>query len=273
MKIKQINNEIVKPMSFPDDQEEDNRLIKHRQLFDDLYPNIFLIARKHSGKTVCASKIIRESATKDTTVIVICSTLFKDDNHKKIKKYCERNNIAYTGFTSMVEDGINVLETLQKYLDEKAEEEILKKEDEKNAVVYEPCIFNDSDDEEPKKRRPKYRSPEYIIYFDDLSDELKNVSYLTLLKKNRHYRALTITSSQYCLDMKPEAHANCDCSLIFDNTPEEKLEKLYYNLSLKIPYAEFYSMYQHATKEPYGFLYVAPHLQKYRKNFNFQYIN
>ncbi len=271
MKIKKINNEIVRPMHFPDDEEEDTRPITHRLLFDDLYPNIFLIARKHSGKTICASKIIRASASKNSTVIVICSTLFIDDNHKKIKKYCERNKIPYVGFTSMVEDGINVLETLLDHLNEKAEEELLRKEEDKNAVVCDPCLFNDSDDEEPKKRRPKYRSPEWILYFDDLSDELKNVSYLTLLKRNRHYKCLTITASQYCCDMKPEAHANCDCSLMYDNIPDEKIEKLYKGLSLKIPYDDFYSMYQHAIKEPYSFLYVAPHLGQFRKNFTHSY--
>ena len=88
--IKKINNEVVKPIIVHGKGfEVDKRPIKGEKLFSELYANIFICAKKFSGKTVVATKIIKDTCDKNTTVLVFCSTVDKDMNHKKIKQLCK----------------------------------------------------------------------------------------------------------------------------------------------------------------------------------------
>ena len=72
-----------------------------------------------------------------------------------------------------------------------------------------PSFIRLGDDEETekenKKRKPKYLAPDYILVFDDVSNELKARSIANLLKKNRHLKIKTIISSQYPNDLLPES--------------------------------------------------------------------
>ena len=77
IKIKKINTEIVKPIPIhciPHDK------IKGYCIFPDLYCNIFLVARKKSGKTSAIFKILKECIGKHTKVYLFASTIHKDDN-------------------------------------------------------------------------------------------------------------------------------------------------------------------------------------------------
>ena len=270
MHIKKINNQIVKPMRFTDDDDEDTRPVKGSAIFPTLNANIFLIAKKHSGKTVTVGKIIKECASSSTTVICICSTIYKDIAHKKIKKYCKLHNIPYIGFTSMIYDGVNVLDTLMDFLEDRAEMELEEEYNPKEKTS--PCLFNDSDEEVEKKRKSKYQVPEYIIYLDDLSNELKNPSLLKLFCEQRHSKMKVIVSTQYLTHIHPSSHCQCDYSLIFGGMPDEKLEKLHDNLDLAIPFDKFYTLYKNATEKKYSFFYIDIRDETFRRNFNHQYI-
>ena len=55
--LKQINNQYVKAIPIPD---EDTRPIKGYDICEEVYANIFLCARKKSGKTSALFKILKE---------------------------------------------------------------------------------------------------------------------------------------------------------------------------------------------------------------------
>ena len=130
-------------------------------------------------------------------------------------------------------------------------------------------LFNESDEE--KEYKPKKIAPELMIVFDDMSSELLNKYVGVLLKQNRHYKAKVIISSQYYNDISKQTRQNLDYLLMFGKIPIEKLEKIYPELDLSIPFTIFLKLYMHATKDKYNFLYIDLREEKLRKNFNKQY--
>ena len=56
-------------------------------------------------------------------------------------------------------------------------------------------VDSDSEDEKVKKKKEQV----YIVIFDDLSSELKDKAVPYFMKRNRHFKALCILSSQYLL--------------------------------------------------------------------------
>lgn len=315
--IKKINNELVQPLKG--EGKPDNRPVLGYELFPEPYANIFLCARKKSGKTVVIQKIIRECALPNfTTIIAFCSTLHKDSNWQNIMKYCKKHHIKFEGMSSLKEGKIDYLklfiETLQregeeKDLDESSEEEnpplhpMRKKttnffdsessEDEDEEKYYEVVgkgnkvaqfqygitepedvkinpqkIFDSSASQSSMKKLPKFKAPEYMLIFDDLSDEIKSPSLIALLKKNRHYKMKCIMSSQYPNDLKPESLMQMDYWLLFKNISVDKLQKVKKDSALTIDFDLLEKIYHDATKDPFGFLYIDTQLEQYRKNFD-----
>lgn len=286
--LKQINKKVVKAIPIPN---EDTRPIKGYDICPEVYANIFLCAKKKSGKTSALFKILKECADKKTVVIVFCSTVYKDKNWIQIRKYFERKGRDIRIFTSLKEDGEDQLNKLIEDLNEEARinDEEAEDEDEEpdpetrcdnildRLAEMQPQIKCDEVDEEEKasKRKPrksKYLAPEYIIVFDDLSSELKSKSLFTLMKKNRHYKAKLIISSQWLHDLLPESRKQLDLFLIFKGFPKEKLEKMYSDCDSGIPFDLFYEIYKKATKVKHSFMYVDTTSDTFRCNFNHQFI-
>ena len=279
--LRQVNNQKVKPIVIKGiNDNEDKRPIKGSKLFPELYANIFLCAKKKSGKTVVASKIIKECSTRDTTVIVFCSTLDKDPTHKVIKRYCKIQKIPYVGYTSMIEDGVNILQELANKLEEDAVEDEEEVDENKERLTRMEkrlmTLFNsDSEDEDgttKKKKRNKFQAPEYIIFIDDLSNELKSPTLVSFLKKNRHYRTKVIVSSQYIHDLVPASLKQMDYCLTFKGMPDGKLQKIHNDFDLSIPLEKLISIYQYSTLNKFSFLKIDIREEKYFRNFNCQFV-
>lgn len=275
IKIKQINNEEVKPVvpqyggsSLP---------IKGEKLFSDAYSNIFLCARKKSGKTSTINKILRETMGRDTQLICFVSTIHKDSTWKEITKYFEDKGNIVEKHMSITENGVNLLDDMVKALEaEGMEEEKEEKEPMKELLKKQKIVCFNDDEEEceriKKRKKPKYIAPDYIFVLDDLSTELKNTALTALLKKNRHFKCKVIVSSQYVHDMPPQSLKQIDYFLVFGNMPEEKLMHIYKICDLPVSFELFYSMYKKATEDKYNFFYVDIQKVMFRKNFNKSFI-
>src|ERR1700743_805952 len=107
--LKQINDKVVRAIPIPD---EDLRPIKGYEICEEVYANIFLCARKKSGKTSALFKILKECASRNTIIVVFCSTCYKDKNWIQIRKYFEKNHMEIQVFTSIYEDGVDQLAEL-----------------------------------------------------------------------------------------------------------------------------------------------------------------
>lgn len=271
--LRRINDEEVK--AIPLLVEKDTRPVKGSKLFPEIYANICLCARKKSGKTSVLAKIIKECVGKNTTIIVFCSTLHKDANWLSIQKYCEVHKINFIGYTSLVEGNVNHLQDFVDVETAKAKARFLAEstasEPKPVEIVKFEIELGEGGEPSKKEKRSKFQSPEYIIIFDDLSGEIKNNSLIELLKKNRHFYAKVIVSSQYLNDLKPESRKMMDYLLVFKGQPEKKLDEIHRDFDISIPPEQFYDIYKIATEADYSFLYVDRHENSFRSNFTHEF--
>lgn len=232
----------------------DKKEIMGDEYFTELYSNIFLMAKKKSGKSTTLFSILKSCISKNTKVIIFSSTFFKDDTYIRMAEWLESKNIEYHSYDGLIdEDKSNLLDVAVKNMgkEESDEEEEIKVK---------------------KVRKKKKLTPDYIIIMDDLSSELRNKAVASLLKKNRHLKSRVIISSQWLNDLEPASIRNLDYVLLFKGMSIEKLETLYKQLDLSIEFDKFRDLYNYATNEIYNFLYIDVVKEKFRKNFNMEIV-
>lgn len=271
MIIRKINDAKVKVPKLP---KLDPKKVKGCDYFPEPYSNIFLVARKKSGKTSVINTIIRTCLNKCSKVYIFCSTVHKDATWKLILDYLKDRGIAVEVYTGMNEDKENVLQGILDQLnipeEESSEEEKPKK---KKTFIK----WDDSDEDKPKKEyKPKRIACENMFIFDDISTELKNPALNALMKANRHYKAKVIVSTQYPLDLLPSQRKQVDYLLAFKGHPEDKLRIIHRDCDISLPFETFEQIYKHATAVPEGskdkpFLYIDCINEKFRKSFNREY--
>lgn len=265
IRLKKINKHKVNPINVPKVQLE---LIKGHDLIPKLYTSIFICAKKESGKTNVIFKILKECVGKKTTLYIVTSTVYNDDNWKAIIKYFKKKGINMVISTSLEEANIKEkVEELKKIAEDEVKREE-EEEDEEPVPNLQKIMIDENQEEEPKEKKEKKVAPEYIFVFDDMSVELRNSYIGTLIKMHRHFKTKVIISSQYVNDLAPDSRKNIDIWLLFGGHSINKLETIYKDCDLKIPFDLFLNIYNYATSQPYNFLYVDKNKPEFRKNFN-----
>jgi hypothetical protein len=279
IQARKINNLKVKPIPF--EGGNDPRPVRGAEMFSEPFANIFIAAKKKSGKTYVVYNILKKCMSSKTKLVVFCSTINKDPSWRYMIKYYKDKGVDVATYTSLKEDGIDRLQELITDLEnqiepeDEEEEEIPPKEQLKmmggalvKAILTHNLPPEITGEGKKKPRKSKYIDCEYIIVLDDLSTELKSKSLVGLLKKNRHAKAKIIVSSQYYLDLLPESRKQIDYFLLFKSQTDDKLQAIYKDADISIPYEKFHQLYVGATQEPYSFLYVDCREDKFRKNFD-----
>jgi len=265
VKIKPIVNNITEEITD----------VKGKELFANNLSNIFICARKRSGKSSLIGNILKKMADKRTTIIIFSSTANIDPCWINIKDMLEKKGIPVISYTHFIDDetGQNLLNDFLKDLEtEEKEEEI---EDVNPNIMTGDGTFlrfqgeGEQNKSKPKKPYvPKKSVPKYILCFDDLSSDLRHISVIKNLKSNRHRGIMNILSSQYFHDLNTGAMSNLDYMIVFKGQDEDKLEKIHKRLDLGIDYDTFKRYYEYAVKDPYCFLWIDIRNDEYRKNFN-----
>jgi hypothetical protein len=268
--IKRINKEDVKPVTFIDEKKDD-RPVKGRDLFPEVYANIFFCARKKSGKSCAIAHIIDKCSTSETRVIAFVSTLRRDPTWRTIQAMCEKKKIEFTGYTSIKDESSkeDILSTIVRTLEETCGD---GKEDEEESASA-PCPIIVDTDEDPrgkKPKKPKEKAPKIIFVFDDLSGELQSPSLTQLLKKNRHFKCKVLLSSQYWNDIALQGRKQIDYVLLYRGLAQSmsKLEDIYKNCDLSCPFEVFVSVYRYCTAKKFNFMYIDVVDSVFRKNFS-----
>lgn len=257
--------------------------------FDILYPNIWLVGKKKSGKTSVVANILDHCCNKNTVFIFIVSTIDKDETWQQIVKKWRNKGaevLTYTSFKDPEEGNIieNFISEQQQEAEELKEQEE-EKEQKGGAKFREPVIIRRLDgktneqafNEKTKVTKPKIGkgkkivTPEFVFVFDDQTDLTRDKELSRLLKKNRHFKLMTIISSQDVIDLKPDAQKQQDYVLLFPKINVEKLDKVHQNMGLSLPFDKFNEIYHEATSKPYNFLYISRN-DEFRHNFNYKYI-
>ena len=275
--LKQINDITVKPVPLDPDREKPPR---GAELVNEYGANIFLCAKKESGKTSVIRKMIKEFLGPETIVIAFVSTLDTDPSWIKIREEIEKTH-EFLGYTSIKENGIDILSVLynewQRVAAEREKER--KEKEEEKLISTKPSsmiLFDDDEQEEKKKtkkkKKSKFRELEYILIFDDLSNELKNMNLVQLMKNNRHFNCKIIISSQHLNDLLPESRRQLGIWILFRGHPITKLKEIHRDADLAISFEEFVELYQIATKEPFNFFYFSTRRTDFRKNFNQRFV-
>ena len=299
---KKINDVVVPPAKL--EGGGDDRPPRGKKLFTEPYANIFLSAKKKSGKTSTIFFILKKIISKNTKLIIFCSTVHKDPIYKEILKWCDQKGIEYEVNTSLRdENGTDLLQDLVYRLQNENDEikevkeikghgqiqqlnidprEYLKQRGQ--GIAQQLLDFNNpippfinyagigsGTTKEKKERKTKYKERKYIVVMDDLSDELKTPSLTALYKKNRHFKMCTITSSQYYKDLQISARKNIDYYLLWKGLDTERLESIYRDANLTVDFDVFEKLYKDATEKPYHFLYVDTVNDTFRDSFNSEY--
>lgn len=271
IRVKRINKEAVKAVKFID-EEEDKRPVKGADIFPEIYANIFLCARKKSGKSCVIYHTIQHCATTETRVIAFSSMLNRDPTWRAIEDLCKTMKIQFDGFTSIKdpETKEDILDTIVKTLEATSE----KVETAAAAAPSKQLIITDSDpapeSKNSRRKRPKEKAPKIIFIFDDLSGELKAPSVTQLMKKNRHLKSKLIIASQYWNDVDLQARKQIDYVLLYRGLAQslDKLEDIYKNCDLSVPFEVFVQIYRYCTAVKFHFMWIDVVNSEFRKDFS-----
>jgi hypothetical protein len=269
MNTEQINDFEVIPLEIPKLPSIDK--IKGSQLFPMLYKNAFICAPKNSGKSMALSNILLNTIGKKTNLIFFVSTASKDATYEALLKLLDEKEINYTVFPSIHENGVNLVDKMiDTMLEQPDVPRRMRKKQEKPDV---PQLFENHTVVEKKERKPSKMTPKFIFVFDDLSTELRDPSISRLLKIHRHLKSCVFISSQRCTDLTPSSFNQLDFCLIFRGYSSniDKLQAIYQNIDIAIPFELFVDMYRTATREKYSFFYISKN-GEYRINFNKRFI-
>ncbi len=270
--LEKINNKVVKPVPIEVIPKEK---IRGADLFDQLYCNVFICSKKKTGKSSIVWNILNKCMGRDTKLIIFCSTVNKDPTYLHIKKHFkEKGNIVitYSSIKEGKEDNLN--DVLNELKDDNVDEDSDSDNEDKQELNFNMRPIHDNKNEshvkEKKKRKEKFVAPEIIFLFDDLSKELLSSSVSRLVKTHRHFKSKVIISTQHPNDLLPESIRQMDYVILGRNHTLDKLEKIYTDLDLSIPFVEFVQMYQTATQDKYNFFYINVVDEEYRVNFNYR---
>ena len=276
-----INREKVKPITV---SQFDSSKVKGANLFPEPYSNIFLLAKKKSGKTSVINKIVQKCTDKNTKFVIFCSTVHRDATWKHITKYLKDRGNDVQLYTSIKEEGQDMLADILKELKEKSQQEALEQEKEAEKQDEQPVerpdlehikIYDSENEEEPnenkKPRKPKKLSCEMMFILDDLGESTRASSVAELITTNRHYKAKVVISAQYPNFILPNVIKNLDYLLIFGKNKIDKIKYIHAQVDMSISFPTLVKLYKDATAQKYNFLWVETASENMRKNFNEQY--
>ena len=281
LRIRQINDIKVKvPKNLS--QYKDMRPPKNANMFPEPNPNVFIVAKKNSGKTVALFNIMKNTIGRNTIVIFFVSTINSDGTYLAMKEWLDKKDIEHRDYTDIIdEEGVDNLKVLADSFKQMAEEREEKRMEQKMKGKGKKRKFtcledvkngfydDEEEDDEPVDRLP-YQTPDYFIVYDDISEQLKHKSLPTLLKKNRHIKVTQIISTQYFYDLDKSARRQCDYILVFKGLSEDKLKEVFDLSNTSLTFDIFYKLYKRITKPAHSFLYIDCHgnKNKFRQNFD-----
>jgi hypothetical protein len=282
IKETRINNLVVK--GAPKWGGNDTRPPRGEKLFDNPFSNVYLSAKKHSGKTSNLFFILRRILGPKTKLIIYCSTVHSDASWVFMVKYFKVKGIEMEIHTSLKENGVDLLALKVKQLELENEAKLAEEEGEEeeippeqivkqkgtgamNAILMHNLPPEITGEGKKKEKKSKYNERKIVFVLDDLSTELRSKSLVGLLKVSRHFGTVFL-SSQYYLDIEPSSRLQIDYALVYKGATEDKMEAMYKDFDLDIDYEQFEKLYELATKEPFSFLYINVRKSEFRKNYN-----
>lgn len=272
--LTKINDIKVVPLKVPTVAPEN---VKGKELFSKLKCNIFLLAKKESGKTTTIFNILKHCVGRTITggktiIVLFVSSAYKDDTWIAIRKWLEDRGHDVIVETAVYEHGRDKVQEMLDVFNGKAQSDSDEEPKEKLHLLRYDSDSDSDEEDEPRPRKPKLVAPDYFIIFDDMSKHMRRPSIAELVKQQRHYSTKVILSSQNKNDLAPEAWQQMDYILAFPNIPDRKIESICEDVDLTVEPSELLDMYKEATAEKHHFLYIDVRNNQYRKDFNQEFV-
>jgi hypothetical protein len=244
------------------------------------YFNMFLNAKKKSGKTSVIYNIIKNCTNKTCCFWIFCSTVNLDPTWRSIIKFLEERGNLVNKYETIIDGKVDHLSEI---LDQLADDEEAAADDKRDQYeAHKGCLFNDNrpklaakpkiivstEETERRRKKPKRMAAEHFFIFDDVSTMLKARSVSSLFKRHRHFKASVIVSSQYLHDVDRQCLLQLDYFLAFRGMSEDKMEVVHQLLDLSIPYQTLWDIYKYCTQEPYSFMYLSVRDEEIRSGFD-----
>jgi hypothetical protein len=286
--LKRVNNIKVKPIP-----RQTNKDYIRSSIVNNPNNITLLVSKKKSGKTTALTEIIKNHIAhyplqkintadksnscvtvfgqdkddpnkpryhRNLTVIVFCGTVNNDDIWDNIIEILNRARLKsiLVETSTYDETKINLVEQLVQHL-----------------KIITANVKDDDDEHDLMKPIPE--PGDFLIIFDDLSDEFKQNKSITKLFKNmRHFRIINILCcSQSALDFSRDMFDNADHLLVFKKMPIDRLQHVYNRSSLGIDWKTFYNLYHKAAdpdnESKHNFFMIDKNNDEYYKNFDLQF--
>ena len=268
IKLNTINNVTVKPVQQGIGKWDKSNVKGYEITPNGPYWNMFLCARKKSGKSSLINTITQKCIDKRTIVWIFCSTYEIDPTWKEIIKNLNERGICVNTFDSIFDGKINQLDVILNEIN-KGEEEV----EEEKGIKKKMLINCDIPESEKKKKeyKPKKTACENLFIFDDMpAVQLRNPSVAKLLKVHRHSKSSVILSSQYLLDLQPQSILQLDYFIAFRSLSQDKMQQVHRLLDLSIDFDKFWDIYKQCTEEPWSFMYLSVRDEVFRCRLNKQ---
>lgn len=284
MSISEIKVNDQKIIPIKTNTIEDPNKIKGYDIIPKLYANIFICAKKGSGKTNVIWHILKNCASHDSYIYIFAATAYNDSNWEYILNELEKRQIGYE-----VHLDIDLLNEIIQSLREEEKEKHRKVQntinDQNSQEIHIPSFLEkyikimqekNSQQKSCNSSNRNKIAPKYFFIFDDMSEELKSSAIKTLIKQHRHYKTKVIISSQYPIDLEPGCRKQIDQWILFGGHNKEKLDLMREAMSLNITEKEFLQLYNYCTigeKNKYNFLNIFTSNNEgsiFKKNFDTQ---
>ena len=271
LKTKKVNDFKISKIKLP---KISQKKIRGGDLLP-IYSNVFLCAKKNSGKTTTIFNILKKCADKETILDLFVSTIEKDRSWIQIVKYFQNKGCVVNSNISTVGDNgedliRDIIDTPIEFTD--SESESSSDSDYGYLEIGRDEAESKKEIKKVKKRKKKKMAQKRIIVLDDIGHELKKPSIDQLLKVNRHQHCKTLLSSQYLNDLSPMARRQIDVWLLFGGLKKNKLEQVVRDCDTRLEMSDFERVYKFCTSGKYDFMALDCDTDTYRKNFNEQVV-
>ena len=267
MNVSKINDIEIKKVKLPKTNTE--------VFGSDILPNPYgltaMIAKTNSGKSNCLYNILQHTVDprRKSNVVIFCSTLDLDDTYKKIIQLLERKRCNVFTHHHFIENGENLI---QYYLDiiEQPEQEQEQDKPVERILMGRGFVMERPKTvvKKKKNKEPEKLSPKYIFIFDDIPGKDLRHNALNYVMRARHFKIRTFILTQHLSNISPLVRKQISTCLLFRSFSKDKLQMIYEDLDIEIPFKTFEELYKYATKDPYSFLTYDVYKQIFRKNFN-----
>lgn len=259
-KTKQVNDVSIKPVRINKIKED----VYGSDMLSNPYGTIALIAKTNQGKTNCLYNILEHTIDKKrkAKVVIFSSTHDLDQTYEHIKAMLERKKCMVFSHHNFIEDGENLIDHYLEMITEPpiVEERMIKKRMPNGTIRHITKAIT--------HREPDKTSAEWIFIMDDIPGKDLRNPVMNFVQRSRHYKIRTYICTQHLSNLAPIVRKQLTTCLMFRSFSRDKLQMIYEDLDIEVPFLLFEEIYKYATHDPYSFLTYDTQQQEFRKNFN-----